>query len=35
MAEIEKIRLDTEKELGISVSLIESGTYTYIFESKK
>lgn len=35
MNDIENVRLDTETELGITVTLIESGTYTYIFEAKK
>ncbi|CAD8043757.1 unnamed protein product [Paramecium primaurelia] len=35
MNDIENVRLETETELGITVTLIESGTYTYIFEAKK
>ena len=35
MNEIEEVRLKTEADLGIPVTLIESGTHTYIFEAKK
>jgi len=35
MSQIEEIRVQTESDLEIAVTLIESGTHTYIFEAKK
>ena len=35
MSQIEEIRVQTESALEIPVTLIESGTHTYIFEAKK
>lgn len=35
MKQVENLRLEYSKELGVDAKLVESATHTYLFESKK